>query len=298
VVLDKLLANLSVEVRPFAICHVSDKWRLRLPAPPVPLLHFVLEGEGAISGARGAPVPVGPSSFVVVPVGVRHALHAPGVIEQELRIDHAPEGSAVADLGAGPANQVKLVVACGLVSVRYGPILDLFGHLKDILAADLSGVPSVSTAFRGILAEQAGVAPGSAAMTKALMNQCLVHFFRQVGSTGSLPWLEALNDPRLGRALDSMLDDPSAKHTVASLADAASMSRSAFAERFVEAFGRPPMELLHHVRMQHAAHLLRQDDTLSLDEVASRSGYSSRSHFSAAFREHHQMSPAEFRAAE
>ncbi len=296
-VLDKLLANLSVEVRPFAICHVGQGWRLHLPPPPVPLLHFVLEGQGAISGARGEPLEVGPSSLLVVPVGVRHALQSSGPVEHERRITEAPAGSAVCSLDAGSRSPAGLVVACGLVNVRYGPILDLFEHLKDILAADLSGVPLVSAAFNGILTEQAGLAPGSAAMTKALMNQCLVHFFRQLGSSGSLPWLDALDDPRLGRALDCMLEDPSARHTVASLADAASMSRSAFAERFVAAFGRPPMVLLHHVRMQQAALLLRQNDRLSLDDVASRCGYSSRSHFSAAFREHHGISPTEFRAA-
>ena len=295
--LDRLLTNLSVEVRPFALCHVSNGWRMRLPPPPVPLLHFVLEGEGAVSGASGEPVPVRPSSFIVVPVGINHALESLGPIEHERRIALGPAESTVCHFTAGPEIPEGLVVACGLLNVRYGPVLDLFEHAKDILPADLSGVPLVGAAFKGILVEQAGMAPGSAAMTKALMNQCLVHFFRQIGASGSLPWLDALDDPRLGRALDSMLEDPSARHTVASLAEEASMSRSTFAAGFADAFGRPPMELLHHVRMQHAALLLRQNDSLSLDEVASRSGYSSRSHFSAAFREHHDAWPAEFRAA-
>ncbi len=295
-VLDKLLANLSVEVHPFALCQVSQGWRLRLPPPPVPLLHFVLTGEGAISGARGEPVPVGPSWFVVVPPGMSHALESRGRIAHERVIGLPPEDVAVCHLVGGSDTHASLVVACGLVRVRYGPVLDLFGHLKDILATDLSGMPLVGAAFEGILAEQAGLAPGSDLMTQALMSQCLVHFFRRIGASGSLPWLDALDDPRLGRAVERMLEDPSARHTVASLAEAASMSRSAFAERFVAAFGKTPMELLHHVRMQHGAHLLRSDGMLSVDEVASRCGYSSRSHFSAAFRKHHGVAPTEFRA--
>ncbi len=296
-VLDKLLANLSVEVQPFALCHVSEGWRLRLPPPPVPLLHFVLTGEGAVSGGQGEPLPVAPSWFVVVPPGINHALESRGRIEHERLIGLPPQGSGVCHLVGGSETNASLVVACGLVQVRYGPVLDLFGHLKDILAVDLSGVPLVGAAFNGILAEQAGLAPGSDVMTQALMSQCLVHFFRQIGASASLPWLDALDDARLGRAIDRMLEDPSAKHTVASLADAASMSRSAFAERFVFAFGRTPMQLLHHVRMQHAAHLLHQDGILSIDEVASRCGYSSRSHFSTAFHKQHGVSPTEFRTA-
>ena len=98
---------------------------------------------------------------------------------------------------------------------------------------DLSDRPEVSAAFRGILAEQNQAGPGSSAMTAALMTACLVHLFRRLaaGSGGSLPWVTALEDPRLGRAIDRMLDKPAADYTVDSLAETASMSRSAFAER-------------------------------------------------------------------
>jgi AraC-like DNA-binding protein len=153
----------------------------------------------------------------------------------------------------------------------------------------------VRAAFDGMLAEQAGLAPGSAAVTRALMTQCLVYFLREVAARGPLPWLTALDDARLGRALDRVLESPAAAHTVESLAEAASMSRSAFTDRFAAAFGQTPMAFVQHVRMQHAAHLLRKPD-LSIDAVAARSGYSSRSHFSTAFHKHHGVSPSEFRS--
>lgn len=172
-----------MDVEPFALCHISHGWRLRLPAPPVPLLHFVLRGEGAVGGSTEPPRPFVPS----------------------------------------------------------------------------------------------------------------VHFFRAIASTGSLPWLDALEDSRLGRAIDRILEAPSARHTVDSLAAAASMSRSAFAEKFTGAFGQPPMALVQQVRMRHAAHLLRQATTLSVDEVAERTGYASRSHFSAVFQRQFGTSPAAFR---
>jgi AraC family transcriptional activator of mtrCDE len=296
VILDKLLSNLTVEVEPFAICHVSRGWRLRLPKPPVPLLHFALRGEGAVSGPSGRPRPLAPSWFVVVPRGANHALQSGEPIEHERRIGLPPDGSPVCQLIGGSPADASLVVACGLVKVRYGPTFNLFDHLEDLLAADLSGLPQVAAAFDAILAEQAGLGPGSTTMTRALMTQCLVLFFRHIGSDGSLPWLDALDDPRLGRVIDRILEHPSDQHTVDSLADIASMSRSTFADRFAATFGRPPMALVQQVRMQHAARLLRRDSTLSMDDVAARAGYSSRSHFSAAFRRHHGLSPTEFRS--
>lgn len=80
-----------------------------------------------------------------------------------------------------------------------------------------------------------------------------------------------------------------------SLADVAAMSRSAFAERFTAVFGRPPMALVKDVRMRRAAGLLRADPTLSVDEVASRVGFSSRSHFSRSFEACYGAPPADFR---
>jgi len=295
VVLDKLLANLSIEVDPFALCHVSAGWRLRLPPPPVPMLHFVIQGNGGVGGPGGVR-PIGASWMAIIPPGANHLLQAAEPIEHERTIDPPPEGTPVCRLLGGAPTEASLVVACGLVKVRYGSGLDLFGHLKDVLMADMSGLPQVRAAFDGILAEQAGIAPGSVAMAHALMTQCLVQFLRRVGADASLPWLDVLDDPRLGHVIDHILEHPSDHHTVDSLAEKAAMSRSAFAERFVTAFGQPPMAFVGQVRMQHAAQLLRGDRQLPIDRVAERSGYASRSHFSAAFRKHHGVSPTEFRA--
>ncbi len=47
--LERYLRNLSIEVEPFALCKLDSGWRLALPAPPVTMLHFVVQGEGWIS---------------------------------------------------------------------------------------------------------------------------------------------------------------------------------------------------------------------------------------------------------
>jgi len=294
------LANLTVEVEPFALCLVGTGWRLRLPGPPRPLLHFVLRGRGAVLDAHDVGQPLAPLWLSVVPAGVRHALEcgAEDGAAKEVRITAPTTGEPVCRFTAGPPESAELVVACGLVSIRYGPSVGLFDHLRQVLAVDLSEHAEVGAAFRGILAEQTRGGPGSIAMTAALMTECLVHLFRRLAEdpAGSLPWVAALEDPRLGRAVDRMLDKPAAPHSVESLAEAASMSRSAFAERFTAAFGRSPMNLLQHIRMQQAARLLRRETAITVDDVAARVGYSSRSRFSEAFRKHHGAAPTAFRS--
>ena len=295
--LDKLLSNLSVHVDPFALCTVSDGWRVHLPGPPGLLFHFVLEGNGTLYGPRSDAHPIAPLYLAVVPTGAKHALETGRDIRDELRIDAPPSGEQVCQIVAGSSDRTDLVVGCGIVKVRYGPSLDLFDHLHDVLAVDLSSVPEALTAFQGILAEQSRAIAGSAAMTAALMTQCLVHLFRRLPSQGedALPWLVALQDDRLGRVIDSILNNPGADHTVDSLAETAAMSRSAFAGHFVASFGRSPMSFVNHVRMQRAAQMLAVENK-STDEIARTVGYASRSHFSRAFKDHSGLSPNNFRA--
>jgi len=297
VLIDRLLTNLSVRVDPFALCQLSPGWRLRLPGPPDVMLHYVLRGQGGVRGPSDAHNPVATSWMAVVPAGARHALETMGDIRDELRIDAPPEGPPVHTVIAGSAANPDLIVACGIVHVRYGQALGLFDYLRDVLVVNLTASPQVRFAFDGIFAEQCQGSTGSQAMTGALMTQCLVHLFRSLPAdegTG-LPWLVALADERLGRAVDAILTDMAGDHTVESLADLASMSRSAFAARFQAAFGRSPMSFAHHVRMQRAVELM-ETTSLSVDQVGCRVGFTSRSHFSQSFARHTGVPPAQYRA--
>lgn len=294
--LDKLLSNLSVHVKPFAICTVSDGWRVRLPGPPGLLFHFVLKGNGMLYGPRSDAHRIHPMHLAIVPQGAKHALETDGEIRDELRIDAPPPGDIVCQIAAGPADDPSLVVGCGIVQVRYGPSLDLFDHLKDVLSVDLSSVPEANTAFQGIMTEQANAIAGSDALTAALMTQCLVYLFRRLPSQdeAALPWLTALHDERLGRVVNMILENPGGEYSVEFMADTVAMSRSAFAEQFGKSFGRSPMNFINHVRMQRAAEYLSANH-MSVDAIARAVGYSSRSHFSRAFRDHAGLSPQQFR---
>ncbi|WP_345817384.1 AraC family transcriptional regulator (plasmid) [Paraburkholderia sp. PREW-6R] len=96
-------------------------------------------------------------------------------------------------------------------------------------------------------------------------------------------WLYALADPRMGVAISVMHNDPSRRWTVASLASASAMSRTAFAIRFRTTVGKAPMDYLSHVRMLMAARRLAEPG-IRVSKVAQDLGYESESSFSAAFK--------------
>jgi AraC family transcriptional activator of mtrCDE len=139
---------------------------------------------------------------------------------------------------------------------------------------------------------------GTPVLQGAIMTQLMVHMLRKlaVDTDSCLPWLNALDDDRLGRAIDQMITKPAQQHTVESLAEAANMSRSAFARHFNETFKRSPISMLNHVRMEQAARLLKTG-RIPVDQIATRVGFSSRSHFSRVFKKHTGSSPADFRRA-
>ena len=74
------------------------------------------------------------------------------------------------------------------------------------------------------------------------------------------------------------------------------MSRSAFAARFAELVGEPPMHYVARWRMHVAVTWLREDDA-TLGELALRLGYQSEAAFSRAFKRFMGVSPGAVRRA-
>jgi AraC-like DNA-binding protein len=108
--------------------------------------------------------------------------------------------------------------------------------------------------------------------------------------------LRGLGDARLAPALKKMhaqLDHP---WTVAELAEAAALSRSAFFDRFTRTVGVAPMEYLLAWRTEVAKDLLRREG-LSVSEVAERVGYGSTSTFSVAFSRQVGQTPSSYAAS-
>lgn len=105
-------------------------------------------------------------------------------------------------------------------------------------------------------------------------------------------WYAALTDPAIGSALDHIHTDPAHRWTVAELAAIAGLSRAAFAARFTQLVGQPPMAYLAGWRMTLAADLLREDGGTTVAAAAQAVGYQDAFAFSVAFKRAKGMSPS------
>ncbi|MBK3636093.1 helix-turn-helix domain-containing protein [Streptomyces asoensis] len=136
------------------------------------------------------------------------------------------------------------------------------------------------------------VAHGSAARELAL--SALEEAVLLAAASARAPASPPGPDERVRRAQALMAADPGAPHSVRSLAAQVALSPSRFAHLFAEQTGHSPMRALREVRLRHAARLLEGTD-LSVERVASASGFASAFHFSRVFRARHGTPPGAYR---
>jgi AraC-like DNA-binding protein len=83
---------------------------------------------------------------------------------------------------------------------------------------------------------------------------------------------------------------------VAELAARGGLSRAAFAKRFGDVVGQPPMAYLSGWRMALAAQALSERGA-TIAEAAAEVGYTNEFAFATAFRRHYGEPPGRFRAS-
>jgi AraC-like DNA-binding protein len=131
-------------------------------------------------------------------------------------------------------------------------------------------------------------------MGDILFMQCIRDYVETVPE-GSGNWLSALKDRALSTALALIHREPQRNWTVPELAKEACLSRSAFADRFTQTLGEPPLTYLTRHRMRLAARQLGTSG-LSVGKIAEQVGYASEAAFSQAFKREHGVSPSAWRA--
>ena len=142
--------------------------------------------------------------------------------------------------------------------------------------------------------------PGQEAVLDRLLDLLLIAVLRawfarpEAAAPG---WYRAHADPVVGRALRLLHDDPAHPWTVAELARASGVSRAAFARRFAELVGEPPMAFLTGWRIALAADLLHEPGA-TVGSVAHQVGYGSPFALSTAFKRAARHQPAAVPAAD
>ena len=107
-------------------------------------------------------------------------------------------------------------------------------------------------------------------------------------------WLAGARDPVVGRSLGLLHSRVAHRWTIAELADAVAISRSALMERFTKYLDEPPMTYLARWRMQLAAQALKVTSR-GVANIAAGIGYESEAAFNRAFKRQFAVPPGQYR---
>jgi AraC family transcriptional activator of mtrCDE len=249
------------------------------------------------------PIALRPHTLIIVPPGLSFALEtkAPGALGPQVRIQTERRIVSVADnFGRREAGHPPpdLIVICGYFRAIYGTSIDLFAGLTAPIVEQFDAADQIDDVLRRALDELLSQEIGDGAMAAALLKQVMVMLLRRSLASDET-WMDrfsSLSDPQVARAFADMVENPSAAHTVQSLARTAGLGRSAFMDRFRRVFSKTPMAALRDLRMCRAARELVADRA-SLDQIAYDAGYQDRTGFLRAFRKIYGCDPVGFRAA-
>jgi AraC-like DNA-binding protein len=241
-------------------------------------LVVVTSGRARLRGAAGEESVVGAGSVLLVRAGDTLTLRGPEQLKlARLEFDAErmlPPRSAFEPLGSLDT----ALVGFG----AQGPV---------VLGLSPRHAARVGDALARIEAELAEPRLGHELLLRAQLLELIVVLARAEHTPEGDP---QRHRPRLEHTLSLIHERYSDQLSLAALARHAGMSVSRFSCVFREAVGTSPLEYVAATRMREARQRLRAP-ALSIAEVAYAVGFQDSNYFSRSFKQHHGMSPREFR---
>jgi AraC-like DNA-binding protein len=266
--------------------------RFSISFADVGTLHIIEEGELMLQ-IDGEPhvERVSRGDVILLPRGDSHHISDAG------EPPHATERAGAAELDPPAFNPARWL--CGTFTIGDPQASHLLASLPAVIilrGARGQTLEGLEVARRMLLLEMQSPSQGSAVMVARILDLIFIQILRTsaAGSDAQPNWLGGALDPQIGPALSAIHRDPGHDWSVEELARACSLSRSAFAARFVARVGKPPATYLAHVRLDGAIDLLR-NTSLPVTQIAENVGYTSEAAFSRAFKHRYGTPPARWR---
>jgi AraC-like DNA-binding protein len=270
-------------------------------APHLIIYHLVVDGVARAALPDGHSLTLEPGDIVVFPHGDPHELSSSSGARS---VDSASLMKKIAsrDLtlmrGGGGGDSTRFV--CGFMAcdpLLCAPILGgLPPMLKVNVRIDRAG-QWLEGSLLHLVDEASSNRAGSEAMLAKVSEALFVDMLRRYLAT--LPehatgWLAGARDPVVSRSLAIMHARVDHPWTIAELAQAVGVSRTALVDRFAKYLSEPPMAYLTRWRLQLAAQALTKT-ARGVADIAAEVGYESEAAFNRAFKRLFGVPPARYR---
>ena len=270
---------------------LGEPWALEMPAIPDSIsFHVLTTGTCWLRLPDVEPLELRAGDLALVPHGLGHDLASTVDARPGPRVDLLPQRYLTEHYSilrhGGQGRLAQLI--CGIVSFDDPAARELMRALPAILVTSgdtLSVASSIRDTLRLMAGELARPQPGGEAVATRLADILVIQAIRAWMTTDlhtGTGWLRALQDDRIGRALEAIHAEPGHGWTLDRLAQAATMSRSSFGTRFTELVGEAPIAYLTRWRMNLAYARLR-DENVTAARLTTELGYQSEAAFNRAF---------------
>lgn len=297
----KLMTNLHMESAFFTHSDLSSPWSLAMPAMSnCMMFHLVVTGEAKFE-VEGEGGQLNAGDFVLFPKGEGHIISDGSCLTatplNELPIEQVTERYETLEFGGGGD---KAELMCGVLLFHHPLAIKLLGVLPSKIYIDKNDNEAsdvVKNISELIGSETQNMSTGAEAVLSRLAEILVITAMRQYlekMEDDKLGWLGALEDDRIGKALDLIHNAPDKHWSLEELAQNVAMSRTSFAQQFKRLVGNTPIDYLTEWRMSLAYSKLQlsEDNVLS---IALDLGYQSEASFSRAFKKIIGKSPGEVR---
>lgn len=297
----------------------SPPWSVAVPdLGRAARFHLAVQGRCHVRVGEAHDVLLQPGDMIVIPNGAAHVLsdiqgRPPATLDDVLQRagyrgegvlaygGRGQEGSAAGEPDGERGDEPETKLICGHLSFAEGADHPLLRALPPylIVSAELRAqAPWLDELMRLITRQMFAEAPGVTASVIRLSEALFIEVIRACADqdAGLRGVLEAMGDPRIGRALSLMHRALERDWTLDGIAREVGMSRSRFAERFQSLMGCAPMSYLSDLRLQKAMNLLSGTGE-PIQRVATQVGYQSPAAFSRAFAGRFGQSPSDVRRA-
>lgn len=297
--LSLILDDIRLHGAVFRECRLAAPWALRLHTPGLTSFHIVTAGSVWLMRHGVEPLLLKTGDIAILPGGVEHFVRDdPAATEAAYDLMPELDRRQVEPLRLGKQGAEAHLLS-GHFRFDVNLARPLTAALPPIIHLHSRGAPPawLRIGLQFIAEEVTKQHPGQQVILNRAADILLVEALRDYLESmpeGAGNWLLALRDMSLSGALSAMHRHPERDWSVPELAEVAHLSRSAFADRFTQIVGKPPLSYLTDHRMRLAAWKLAHSN-LSIAQVAEQVGYASETAFSQAFKRHHGEPPSKMR---
>jgi AraC-like DNA-binding protein len=307
-VLSNVLSVTSLATNALGLREYQAPWSVLIEAPQDSAIHIVRRGAAWLRHGTSESIRLNAGDIALVAPGKSHTLSSdrdardPEPLTQAIARAH---NNVVPSLrGRAEATESTVVQSAAYSFSTDGfspegahPILSLLPSVIVIPAQKIESEAELQLVLRLLAQESTHREQGVELVQPRLLDTLFVYVLRawlRDLPEGAAGWLGALRDTQIRKALTLIHESPQAPWTVESLARQAAMSRAAFAKRFMDLVGQPPLAYVTRWRMDLAAKMLRESRE-PVARIASRVGYLSETAFAKAFRRRRKMPPGAYR---